>query len=327
MKRIFLIGLVLFLLGLNAAAGAAPNRETAIGFQLDTVITLTAYCDRQVLEDALAESGRYERLLSRTIEGSDVWRINHAEGKPVEVDSVTAEVIRTSLEISGISEGAFDITIAPASVLWDFKADPPRLPSAKELDAAAQKINWRLIELDGNTVCLPAGMMIDLGAIAKGYIADAVSAYLRGRGVESAILSFGGNIICIGTKPDGSPWKVGIQDIDRPSGEAMLALECTGGSVVTSGIYERGFDFEGVRYHHLLDPATGWPAWNDLASVTVLTDSSMYADALATAAFVLGEEKGMRLIESLKDTEAILIRRDRTVLCSSGAGAYHVQTR
>ena len=327
MKRIFLAGLALLLLALSPAAGAAPNRETAVGFQLDTVITLTAYCDRQVLEDALAESGKYERLLSRTIEGSDVWRINHAEGKPVEVDSVTAEVIRTSLEISGISEGAFDITIAPASVLWDFKADPPRLPSAKELDAAAQRINWRLIELDGNTVCLPAGMMIDLGAIAKGYIADAVSAYLRERGVESAILSFGGNIICIGTKPDGSPWKVGIQDIDRPSGEAMLVLECAGGSVVTSGIYERGFDFEGVRYHHLLDPATGWPAWNDLASVTVLTDSSMYADALATAAFVLGEEKGLRLIEALKDTEAILIRKDRTVICSSGAGAYHVQAR
>lgn len=250
-------------------AGAEGTRESVVGYQLDTVITLTAYCDRQILEAALAESARYERLLSRTIEGSDVWRINHADGQPVEVDSVTAEVIRMSLAISEISEGAFDITIAPASVLWDFKAENPRPPAAKDLDAAVEKISWRQVTLSDNTVRLPEGRMIDLGAIAKGYIADAISAYLRRQGVESAILSFGGNIVCIGTKPDGAPWKIGIQDIDRPTGESMLVVESTGGSVVTSGTYERGFEWEGVWYHHLLDPATGWPAWNDLASVTV----------------------------------------------------------
>lgn len=304
----------------------AETKESAVGFQLDTVITLTAYCeDKTVLEDALKECGRYEQLLSKTIEGSDVWRINHAGGEPVEVDPVTAEVIREALAISSVSEGAFDVTIAPASALWDFKAETPALPDADELAEAASRTDWRKVQMEGNTVTLPAGMMIDLGGIAKGYIGDAVRAYLENRGITSAVLSFGGNIVTIGTKPDGKPWKIGVQDIDRPTGEYMLVVESSGGCAVTSGIYERGFEIDGVRYHHLLEPATGWPVQNSLASVTILTDSSARADGLSTAAFVLGEEKGMALIEELKDTEAIFIRRDRTVLYSSGAEKYLVQ--
>ena len=304
----------------------AETKESAVGFQLDTVITLTAYCeDKAVLEDALKECDRYEQLLSKTIEGSDVWRINHAGGEPVEVDPVTAEVIREALAISSVSEGAFDVTIAPASALWDFKAETPALPDADELAEAASRTDWRKVQLEGNTVTLPAGMMIDLGGIAKGYIGDAVRVYLENRGITSAILSFGGNIVTIGTKPDGKAWKIGVQDIDRPTGEYMLVVESSGGCAVTSGIYERGFEIDGVRYHHLLEPATGWPVQNTLASVTILTDSSARADGLSTAAFVLGEEKGMALIEALKDTEAIFIRRDRTILYSSGAEKYLVQ--
>ena len=302
------------------------TKESVVGFQLDTVITLTAYCeDKAVLEDALKECARCEQLLSKTIEGSDVWRINHAGGEPVEVDPMTAEVIRQALAVSEVSEGTFDITIAPASALWDFKAETPALPDAGELAEAVSRVDWRKLQIEGNTVTLPAGMMIDLGGIAKGYIGDAVRAYLEGRGITSAVLSFGGNIVTIGEKPDGTSWKIGIQDIDRPTGAYMLVAETRGGSAVTSGIYERGFDLDGVRYHHLLEPATGWPAQNTLASVTILTDSSALADGLSTAAFVLGEDKGMALIENMKDTEAVFIRRDRTVLYSSGAERFLVQ--
>ena len=162
--------------------------------------------------------------------------------------------------------------------------------------------------------------MIDLGGIAKGYIADRIKDFLEKRGVRHAILSFGGNIVAIGTKPDKSAWKVGIQDIDKPSGDYMLVSRNTGGSTVTSGIYERGFDLDGVRYHHLLNAETGWPVQNGLASVTIFSDSSMEGDALSTAAFVLGEEEGLKLIESLEGVEAVFIRQDRTVVCSSGAG-------
>ena len=309
-----------------AGGAAAETKESVVGYQLDTIITLTAYCeDKAVLEDALKECDRLEQLLSKTIEGSDVCRINHAEGQPVEVDPVTAEVIRTALAISEISEGAFDITIAPASALWDFKAETPALPDAEALAEAASRVNWRALQLEGNTVTLPAGMMIDLGGIAKGYIGDAVRAYLENRGITSAVLAFGGNIVTIGTKPDGKLWKIGVQDIDGPAMESMLVLQMGGGSAVTSGNYERGFELDGVRYHHILEPATGWPVQNSLASVTILGDSSAMGDGLSTAAFVLGEEKGLALIESMKDTEAIFILKDRTVITTSGGEKYLVR--
>ena len=164
--------------------------------------------------------------------------------------------------------------------------------------------------------------MIDLGGIAKGYIADAVKRYLAERGVENAILSFGGNITAIGTKPDGSPWKVGIQDIDRPTGEYMMVSLNYGGSTVTSGIYERGFELDGTWYHHILDPQTGWPVQNELASVTIFSEDSMWGDALATAAFALGPEDGMALIEGIDGIEAVFIARDRSAAVTSGAGDY-----
>ena len=139
------------------------------------------------------------------------------------------------------------------------------------------------------------------------------------------MLAFGGNIVTIGTKPDGKPWKIGVQDIDGPAMESMLVLQMGGGSAVTSGNYERGFELDGVRYHHILEPATGWPVQNSLASVTILGDSSAMGDGLSTAAFVLGEEKGLALIESMKDTEAIFILKDRTVITTSGGEKYLVR--
>ncbi len=298
-------------------------KKSVSGFYMDTIITLTAYTDdEEVLNDALRECGRYDRLLSRTQEDSDVWRINHAEGKPVTVSDDTITILETARKISELSNGAFDVTIAPASTLWDFTSGESVLPDAAALEAAAEKVDYSKIEIDGSTVTLPKGMMIDLGGIAKGYAADKVKEYLEGRGIESAILSFGGNIVAIGLKPGGKPWKVGIQDIDKPTGAYMLVSKNFGGSTVTSGIYERGFDLDGVRYHHLLDPGTGWPVQNELAAVTIFSDSSLMGDALSTAAFVLGTEKGGELIESLDGVEALFVDRDRNITVTSGAGEY-----
>ena len=302
-------------------------KQAEVGFYLDTVITLTAYVeDRQVLKDAQEECGRYERMLSRTVEGSDVWRINHANGAPVEVSDDTMRILKCAKEISEKSDGAFDVTIAPVSTMWNFTREPHELPDAEAIARAAELVDYTRMQLEGNTVTLPAGMMIDLGGIAKGYIADQVKEYLKGRGVQYAILSFGGNIVAIGKeKPDGTPWKVGIQDIDKPTGEHMLVSLNRGGSTVTSGIYERGFTLDGVRYHHLLSAETGWPVQNELASVTIFSESSMEGDALSTTAYVLGTEKGMELIESLEGIEAVFIARDRTVTYTSGAAAYMVE--
>ncbi len=317
-----LLGLVLAL-SMAACSSAEASKQSAVGFYLDTVVMLTAYVDdAQVLNDALEECGRYEKLLSRTIEGSDVWRLNHAGGRPVTVSSDTLEILDCARRVSALSGGAFDATIAPVSTLWDFTSGAAVLPDADALAEAAARVDYTRVEIAGDEVTLPEDMMLDLGGIAKGYIADAIKGYLVGRGVESAVLSFGGNVVCIGLKPGGKPWKVGIQDIDKPTGEYMLVSKNFGGSTVTSGIYERGFDLDGVRYHHILDPVTGWPVQNELASVTIFSDSSMWGDALATAAFALGNGEGTALIEGIEGVEAVFIARDRTVTATSGAGKY-----
>ena len=251
-----------------------------------------------------------------------MWRINHAGGKPVEVSKETLEILDAAMQVSQLSGGAFDVTIAPVSTLWDFTSGAAVVPDADAIAEAAALVDYARVQIDGDTVTLPEGMMIDLGGIAKGYIADAVKGYLADRGVKSAILSFGGNIVAIGMKPDGSPWKVGIQDIDKPTGEYMLVAKNFGGSTVTSGIYERGFELDGVYYHHILSAETGWPVENELASVTIFSDSSMWGDALATAAFALGTEGGTALIEGIEGVEAVFIARDRSVSATSGAGAY-----
>ena len=306
----------------SALADEMP-KETRVGFYLDTVITLTAYTSQpELLEKGLELCGEYEKMLSRTAEGSDVWKVNHAEGETVTVSPETAEILRTAVEVSELSGGAFDITVAPASTLWNFTSGEQNIPSAEELADAAKKIDYTKIRIDGNDVTLPAGMMIDLGGIAKGYIADAVKNYLETEGIQSAILSFGGNIVSIGLKPNGSPWKVGIQDIDEPAGATMMVSLNYGGSTVTSGIYERGFTVDGVTYHHILSSETGWPVQNELASVTIFSESSMMGDALSTAAFALGTEKGAQLIESVDGAEALFIARDRSASGTSGVSRY-----
>ena len=326
----WLLALMLLLTGcgkrVEPQVEAGATKQSAVGFYLDTVVTLTAYVeDAQVLQDALAVCGGYEAMLSRTIEGSDVWNINHAHGQPVTVSDDTLEILDCARQVAGLSGGRFDVTIAPVSTLWDFTSGEASLPDAEEIAEAAKRVDISRLQIDGNRVTLPEGMMIDLGGIAKGYIADAVKGYLAWEGVESAILSFGGNIVAIGQKPDGSPWKVGIQDIDKPTGEYMLVAQNFGGSTVTSGIYERGFDLDGVRYHHILDPETGWPIQNELASVTIFSESSMWGDALATSAFALGTEAGAAMIEGLEGVEAVFIARDRTPTYTSGAGEYMIQ--
>jgi len=320
-----LIVLIALIASFAISAPAEVERQTAVGFYLDMVITLSAYVeDAKILNDALEECGRYENLLSRTIEGSDVWNINHANGESVEVSDDTIEILKTALKVSELSHGAFDASIAPVSTMWDFTSGAAVLPDAGALEKAAEKVDYTKIEIDENRVTVPEGMMIDLGGIAKGYIADAVKGYLMDRGVESGILSFGGNIVAIGTKPDGSEWKVGIQDIDQPTGSYMLVAKNVGGSTVTSGIYERGFELDGTYYHHILDPKTGWPVQNELASVTIFSESSMWGDALATAAFALGTEQGIQLIDSLEGIEALFIARDRSVSYTAGAREYMI---
>lgn len=294
MKRAFLCMLVLLLPMLGCRA---ETPHSAAGIACDTVVTITAYAPQETVDETLRICADYEALLSKTIEGSDVWNLNHADGKPVEVHPETAELIRLAIEIGEASEGAFDITIAPVSGMWDFTADKPVVPDPDALRSAAARVDYRNIVIDGNAVTLKNGAEIDLGGIAKGYIADRVAEYLCEQGVTNACINMGGNVLTIGTKPDGSPWMIGIRDPNGTPEQSEEVLKLGSAAVVTSGNYERFFELDGVRYHHILDPKTGMPVSNGLASVTIIGTRSDLCDALSTACFVLGEERSVAILD------------------------------
>ena len=310
-----------------AAETPDPNKKTTgIGFYFDTVVSLSLWGAPEGLMDEIwAPCARYEQLLSKTIDASDVSRINNAMGQTVTVDPETWEILRRAKEISAQTGGAFSITIAPATALWSFTdtvtnmvpTDEARLKMLPLVDD--QKIALG----ENNTVTLPAGMEIDLGGIAKGYIADKVADIIREK-AYAGIVSLGGNVYTVGKKPDGSAFSVGIKDPHNPA--ASKAIIYTGdGTVVTSGTYERGFSFGGVRYHHILDPKTGWPSQSDLVSATFVVDSSMTADALATACIVIGSEKSLALAKELQ-LDAMFIDKDGQAFFTEGFEAKYNYT-
>lgn len=300
----------------TATATTDPAKQSSgVGFYFDTVVTVTLYgADDALLSDIWAACERYEKLLSKTVDGSDVSRINQANGQTVTVDAETWQILQEAKLLNERSGGAFAITIAPLTAQWDFTGGTNRMPTEQERLAALPLVDdTQLVLGDGNTVTLPAGHQIDLGGIAKGYIADQVAKLVQGR-CSGAMLNFGGNVYAVGVKPNGSAYRVGIQDpLDPTGGNPVGVVTVTDKSVVTSGIYERGFTVDGVRYHHILSPWTGLPADSDLASVTIVTESSMDADAWATACIVLGSEKALELTREY-GYPAVLILRDGTVL-------------
>ena len=226
--------------------------------------------------------------------------------------------MRLAQEVSEASGGAFNIAVGPAVALWHFTDGTAVLPDENELAAAIARADYTRIRLAGNTVTVPPKMQIDLGGIAKGYIADQIADFLRERGVKNAMLNFGGNVVTVGSKPDGSAWKVGLQNPLGRRGEDFWAfVESRDSTVVTSGIYERGFELNGKWYHHILDPRTGWPVENNLLTVTACTKSSMLADALTTAMFVMGPIEGAQLAERF-GVHAVFLEKNNRVTYTKG---------
>ena len=318
MKRYAAIVALVCLLCSLCACTTETSLPSRTGFALDTVVTITLYdVGKADAEDALSaafdEIERLESLLSVTREESDVWRLNTAEGRAVTVAKETAEVLTLALRYAELSGGALDVTVRPVSQLWDFAAQA--VPDTAALQQAAELVGYHNLSVDGQVVTLTQGA-VDLGGIAKGYIADRVAAVLKRKGVCSALIDLGGNIVAVGNKA-GEPFRIGIKN-PLATDSLCAVVEESEMSVVTSGIYERGFDKDGIRYHHLLDPSTGMPVQNTLASVTIVCAKSADADALSTACFVMGEERARKLIDSLPDTEALFVRRDGTIKATDG---------
>lgn len=289
-------------------------------YMLDTIVTVTIYDkqEEEILAGCMELGRRYEEMFSRTKEGSDIWRINHAHGQPVEVSEETVSLLHTAIDYCAKSEGCYDITIGAVSELWDFHSDPPSVPDEEAVAKALETVDYRNIQIDGNRVALlTPGAQLDLGSIAKGYIADRMRDYLASNGVQSAVLDLGGNIYVLGGKPDGGDFRVGIQSpFDQSQLGTVLVRDK---SLVTSGVYQRSFTVDGKRYHHLLDVSTGYPVENGLASVTVVTDQSVDGDALSTILFCLGEEKGMELADRL-GVAAVFVRENGELVQTAGMG-------
>ena len=310
----------------SLAASVGTERTSGVGFYFDTVVTLVLYgAPDGLIDEIWAMCARYEQLLSKTVEGSDVDRINRAGGETVTVDPETWEILKRAKEVSDSSDHAFSVTIAPLTALWDFTGGTNRMPTEEERLAALPLVNDDLLDLGEDfTVTLPEGMEIDLGGIAKGYIADQVAALVGDR-ILGATLNFGGNVYAVGQKPDQSPFRVGIRDPLGGEGDTIAVVSVNDLSVVTSGIYERYFFQDGVRYHHILDPETGISSDSDLASATIVSVSSMTADAMATACIVMGKDEALAYLER-EGMDGLLITREGEIVTTKGfTEAYHLQ--
>lgn len=295
---------------------------TKTGYYFDTFITLTGYGKNAetVLDAGLALCEKYENMLSCTKENSDIWNINHAAGEPVEVSPETAYLLSQAIKYAETTGGLIDPTITPLSRLWNFTGDPPGpVPDQTQIEALLSHVDYEAVFIDGTTIRLTdPEAEVDLGFLAKGYIADQLKLLFLEQDLTHALINLGGNVLAVGDKPDGTAYRTGIRKPFGARNETVGIVSLKDRSLVSSGSYERYFEEDGVLYHHILNPFTGYPVDTDLDGVTILSDSSMEGDAFSTTCFLLGYEKGQELIESLPKTEALFITRDGSVYKTSG---------
>lgn len=318
MKRLIcLVFAVLTVVSFSSCTDSEPLTRTVAA--LDTVCSVALYDTK---EDALLDAAcktiqEYEQLWSRTVPDSDIARLNAAKGKETAVSADTTELFQIAQFYSLATEGAFDITTAALTDLWKAADENDVLPAPTELTAACQTTGAYKLQFGIDTVTAEKGTTVDVGGIAKGAVADKVAEILSEQGCTSAVIDLGGNIVALGTKPDGKPFHIGIADPNNP--EALIAtVAVSDRAVVTSGSYQRGYEIGGKRYSHILDPETGQPVENDLASVTILAPHAVDADVLSTACFVMGYEKANAFLAAYEDMEAVFVMTDGTVVATDG---------
>ena len=315
MRRLSLLCIVLLLL-LSGCSASEPCRRELMA--MDTFMTLSVYAQspaagEALLEEAAGEIRRLEGLLSVTDPGSEIYQVNH--GGAVSLSEPVRELLEKALELCRETGGALDVTVYPAVRAWGFTTGEYRVPEEAELSALVERVDYGRVSLDGDRLALPEGVELDLGSVGKGWTGDRLTALFREAGVSSAIMELGGNVQALGTKPDGSPWRVAVQ---APGGGYAGVLEIADKAVVTSGGYQRYFEQDGETYIHIIDPATGRPARTGLASVTIVADSGLRGDGLSTALFVMGREKAEAFWRGNPDFDFILLGEDGTAAITEG---------
>lgn len=289
-------------------------------FAMDTFMNMKAYGSSAdiALSEAEKRILQLEEVLSVTKDTSDIWAVDHSEGSEIEVSDDTAIIIEKAIEMGDRTHGSLDITLYPVLKEWGFTTGDYKVPDDKTLQGLLREVDYKKVNIQGNTVKLPKSTEIDLGALAKGYTGDEIMRTMEENGVSSAIVSLGGNVQALGTKPDGSKWKVSVRDPFAPDTD-MCIIEINDKAVITSGNYERYFTADdGTVYWHILDPKDGYPADNGLVSVTVIGDCGLDCDALSTALFVAGYDGAKELLETDPSFELILVTDDRKIYYSEG---------
>jgi thiamine biosynthesis lipoprotein len=292
------------------------------GFAMGTLVGITAYGRNAdgALNQGFERIRELERLMSTSISDSDVARLNASPvGTPVRVHEDTAYVASTAVEYAKATRGRFDPTVGRLVNLWGIGRGSEVVPTPAEIADALEGVGYGnlLIDLERLEMTRLADFHIDLGAVVKGYASDEVVKALEEAGVASGIVDLGGNIRVFGNKPGGQYWRIGIQDPSGPRGSYLGTVDIAAGAVVTSGDYERYFIHDGTRYHHILDPATGYPASPDLRSVTIIAPTGIQADALSTGLFVMGADEIFDFIASITDVGVIVVTSDGRVIVSS----------
>lgn len=313
----------------------SPNEPiTVTDYKLNTYVTITIYdsTDTALLSGCMALCDKYEMIFSRTKPDSELYKLNHrllpqSEDGYYTVSNELFEVIETGKKYSEISGDAFCIAMKPLTSLWNFTDGERNVPTDEQITSVLPVLNSNdiLLRAPNEITFANKGMGIDLGAIAKGYIADKIKEYLISNGVNSAIIYLGGNVLCVGEKETGA-FKIGIEKPFDTDGKPAAIVSVSDTSVVTSGTYERYFEKDGKFYHHILDKNTGYPIDNDLTAVTIITPVSTDADALSTTCFSLGLEKGMKLLESVNYADGFFITKDGEYYYTEGfEERYHLE--
>lgn len=318
-KRVFPLILILALCtGCGQQSTSTEPTERAV-FAMDTYITMQAYGREAetALEEAEELIHQLESQFSVTDEGSEIYAANHSGGEPVIIGNDTTLLVSFALSMARQTGGALEPTIYPVLTAWGFTTDEYHIPTQEELDTLLPLVNYEDIYLMDITVTVPDGMQLDLGAVAKGYTGDKVAELLRDHGISSALINLGGNVQAVGSKPDGSPWRVGVRDPFADGNLGVLKIEDM--AVVTSGGYERYFtDEDGNVYWHILDPETGYPAHSGLVSVTVVAPEGKLCDALSTALFVMGPEEAVQFWRDRQNFEMLLVDENGGLYLTEG---------
>jgi thiamine biosynthesis lipoprotein len=332
-RKLFLTFLIIYLVFVTTACNGSQKTEPVekSNFALNTIITIQAYGPHanEAIDKAFERILEVEEKMTTKDDLSEVNMINKKAGEGFQaVSTDTFFVIKKGMQYSESTNGIFDITVGPLVKLWGIGTDEARIPSNEEINLALKLVDYRKVELNENenSVFLKTpGMAIDLGGIAKGFAADEVVRILKENGVESAIADLGGNLYVIGSKPNGMPWNIGIQNPFNIRGSIFATVQVSDKTLVSSGPYERYFEENGETYHHILDTRTGFPVDNGLMGITIISDSSIDADALSTSVFALGLVEGMKFIEEKKGVDAVFVTSDYMVYTTSGIEKYNFE--